>query len=147
MKPVLQHQGSFRWEGVPVQPYKSEGSHFRDVTRQTLFGPGAGLGCELRYFELAPDGHSSLERHEHPHAVVVVRGAGRVLVGHEVFELRVFDLVRVPPRTWHQFRAASDASLGFLCLVDGERDRPVRPTPEELEALRQRPEVAVFIRA
>ncbi len=146
MKPVTRYRGGFRWDGVPVQPYKPEGTHFRDITRQLLVGPDAGLGCELRYFELEPAGHSSLERHEHPHAVVVVRGEGGVLVGSEVFTIRPFDLVRVPPGSWHQFRASDAVELGFLCLVDAERDRPARPTEAELVALRTDPEVAAFVR-
>ena len=146
MKPVTRYRGDFRWDGVPVQPYKPEGTHFRDITRQLLVGPDAGLGCELRYFELEPAGHSTLERHEHPHAVVVVRGEGAVLVGSEVFTIRPFDLVRVPPGSWHQFRASDAVELGFLCLVDAERDRPARPTEAELVALRADPEVAAFIR-
>ena len=146
MKPVTRYRGDFRWDGVPVQPYKLEGTHFRDITRQLLVGPDAGLGGELRYFELEPAGHSALERHEHPHAVVVVRGEGGVLVGREVFTIRPLDLVRVPPGSWHQFRASDAVELGFLCLVDTERDRPARPTEAELVALRADPEVAAFIR-
>ena len=61
----------FRWEGIEVKPYKGEGVHFAGVTRQVLFTGGDGLGCELRYFEVAPGGWSSLERHQHAHAEVV----------------------------------------------------------------------------
>jgi len=34
-----------------------------------------------RYFEIQPGGYSTLERHQHPHAVVVIRGRGRVMLG------------------------------------------------------------------
>ena len=146
MKPVTRYRGDFHWNGVSVHPYKPEGTHFRDITRQLLVGPDAGLSCELRYFELEPDGHSTLERHEHAHAVVVLRGEGSVLVGNEVFSIRPFDLVRVPSGSWHQFRAARATELGFLCLVDAQRDRPARPTEAELRSLRADPEVAAFIR-
>jgi hypothetical protein len=37
--------------------------------------------------------------------------------------------------TWHQFRAAPDSPLGFLCLVAADRDRPQLPTPAEAERL------------
>jgi hypothetical protein len=47
--------------------------------------------------------------------------------------------------TWHQFRASENEPLGFLCLVNAERDRPQLPGPEELRALRQNPAVAEFI--
>jgi quercetin dioxygenase-like cupin family protein len=140
------YAGGFRWEGVPVQPYKEEGTHFRGVSRQLLFGGEPGGESELRYFEVEPGGHTSLERHEHAHEVMILRGRGRALAGDRVVEVRPFDLVRVPPRAWHQFRAADDEALGFLCLVDRERDRPQRPDAEDLAELRARPELAGFIR-
>ena len=136
----------FRWEGIEVRPYKEEGTNFSGVTRQVLFDGGEGLGCELRYFEVAPGGWSSLERHHHAHAVIVVRGHGRVLIGERIVDAGTNDLVRVAPRTWHQFRAADDAPLGFLCMVDCGRDRPERPDAEALAALRRSPDVAGFIR-
>jgi mannose-6-phosphate isomerase-like protein (cupin superfamily) len=138
--------GPFRWEGVPLQPYKDEGSHFRDVTRQVLF-EDAGIGAELRYFEIGPGGWSSLERHQHVHAVMIVQGAGRALVGDHILELKPRDLVRVPPLTWHQFKAAPDSSLGFLCLVARGRDRPERPDAAALRALRSTAAIAEFIQA
>jgi mannose-6-phosphate isomerase-like protein (cupin superfamily) len=116
------------------------------VTRQVLFGPEAGGASELRYFEVAPGGWTTLERHDHVHQVVVLRGRGRALVGERVLALGPLDCLRVPPGTWHQLRADAGEALGFLCLVDRERDRPQRPGREELAALRRLPEVAAFIR-
>jgi len=146
MKPVFRSRGDFRWEGIEVLPYKPAGTHFRDISRQLLFGSEDGLGCELRYFEIDPGGHSTLERHAHRHAVLIVRGAGRVLVGREVYALETYDGVRIPPWTWHQFRASAQRPLGFLCMVDRERDRPERPSPAELEELRRDAALAEFIR-
>ena len=108
MKPVTRYRGDFRWQDVTVQPYKPEGTHFRDISRQVLFGADSGIGCELRYFEIERDGHSTLERHAHPHAVLILRGAGRVLVGGEVFEFRPCYLVSVPSGRWHQFRGGPE---------------------------------------
>jgi mannose-6-phosphate isomerase-like protein (cupin superfamily) len=135
----------FRWEGVPVLAYKEEGTHFRDITRQILF-EDESIGAELRYFEIAPGGWSSLERHQHIHGVIIVRGAGRALVGDRIIELEPHDLVRVPPLTWHQFRAAPDECLGFLCLVACSRDRPERPDDAAVNALQANREVREFIR-
>jgi len=145
VKNLLKESEPFRWEGVPLLPYKEEGTHFRDVTRQILF-PDEGAGAELRYFEIAPGGWSSLERHQHVHAVMVVRGAGRALVGDRILELKPHDLVRVPLLTWHQFRAAPGDSLGFLCLVPSDRDRPERPDQAAMQALRANREVGECIR-
>lgn len=136
----------FRWEDVPLHAYKSDGTHFQAITRQILFDGDDGLLSQLRYFEIEPAGFSSLERHQHVHAVLVLRGQGQVLVGEQIHDIAPFDLVHVPPNTWHQFRAADDAALGFLCLVDCERDRPRRPTAEERKRLAQNPAIAAFIR-
>jgi quercetin dioxygenase-like cupin family protein len=137
----------FRWDGIPLKPYQADGTHFSGVTRQTLFDGGDGLSCQLRYFEIAPGGWSSLERHRHAHAVMVVRGAARVLVGDRVVEAQTHDLVHVPPLTWHQFQPLGAEPLGFLCMVDCERDTPERPDPDALAQLSRDPAVAAFIRA
>jgi len=136
----------FRWEGIEVGPYKTDGSRFAGVTRQVLFEGGDGLACQLRYFEIEPGGWSSLERHRHAHAVMVIRGRGRVLVGDRVFDLAVHDLVRVPSLTWHQFRAGGETPLGFLCVVDCERDVPEGPDTAALAELRRAPDVAEFLK-
>lgn len=136
----------YRWEDVRVEPYAEQGTTFRDVTRQLLFGAGQGLASDLRYFEVGPGGHTTLERHEHAHAVVILRGRGNVLVHPEIREVAPYDLVHVPSLTWHQFRAGPGAPLGFLCMADVGRDRPLRPTPAELEELVRRPDVAAFVR-
>jgi hypothetical protein len=49
--------------------------------------------------------------------------------------------------TWHQFRAGPDEPLGFLCMVDRERDRPELPSPDDLAALRADPMIAEFLRS
>ena len=131
---VRRHDGTFHWEGVDVLKYKQEGdAPFKDVTRQVLFEP-EGLPAQLRYFEVAPGGWTTLERHEHVHAVMVIRGHGRCLVGDKAYDIALHDLVSVPPMTWHQFRAAGDEPLGFICLVASNRDRP--QLPSEADAAR-----------
>lgn len=136
----------FLWEGVDVLAYKDEGSApFRDVTRQLLFRT-EDLGCELRYFEVSADGHSTLERHEHAHAVMILRGRGVCLVGTELRSVGAHDLVSIPAWTWHQFRASAGEPLGFLCMVNVARDRPQLPGEADLAQLRADPKVAAFIR-
>jgi quercetin dioxygenase-like cupin family protein len=135
----------YRWEGVAHLPYKEEGAvPFRSVTRQVLFHE-PDLGCELRYFEVAPGGYSTLERHEHAHAVLILRGRGEAMVGGAVRAVDTNDLVSIPPWAWHQFRASRGEPLGFLCMVNVLRDRPQLPTEAELSALRADPAVAAFL--
>ena len=135
----------YRWEDVPHLPYKEDGSAlFKAVSRQVLFAEPA-IGCELRYFEVQPGGYSSLERHEHVHAVMILRGRGLCLIGEDVTEVKPHDLVTVPGWTWHQFRAIGTEPLGFLCLVNQVRDKPQLPTDQELAVLKSNPVVAAFL--
>ncbi len=125
---VLKNE-AFVWSGVPLHEYKTEGeATFCGVLRQTLLGHGEGeeaLAFVTRYFEIAPQGFSSLEHHGHPHAVVVLRGRGSVRLGEEIHEIAPFDAVYVAPHEVHQFRADRGEVLGFLCIVDRDRDRPI----------------------
>lgn len=149
-KPInlSQHQ-PFRWHGVSEYIYKAEGetSSFRDVTRHKLFIDPEKSGLELRYFEIAPGGHTTLEKHDHIHLVIPIRGNGSCLVDDRVYKLEINDIVHVPSWSWHQFRSTEDDHLGFLCLVTFERDRPTLPSKSDLELLQQIPQVADFIRA
>ena len=146
MSTHIRQTDPFRWDGIAVSAYKPSGAQFAGITRQLLFDGGEGLACQLRYFEIKPGGYSSLERHRHEHAIMVIRGSGRVLVGNRILDLATHDLVRVPPGTWHQFRAGEDELLGFLCMVDCGRDPPERPDAEALAVIRADPEISGFIR-
>jgi quercetin dioxygenase-like cupin family protein len=143
--PYRPRSGPMRWREVEVLEYKREhGASFREVTRQVLFDDPL-LSCQLRYFEVAPGGHTTLERHEHAHAVLIECGRGRCLVGDRVYDVAEHDLVHVPSLTWHQFRADKNEPLGFLCMVNAVRDRPQLPTMDDLRRLREDAAVAEFI--
>lgn len=146
VRPFLTEAHAYRWDDVPVLAYKPTDTHFQGVTRQVLFGEADDLTCQLRYFEIEPGGYSTLERHRHVHAVIILRGRGRVLIGETVYALQPYDLVHVPPMTWHQFRADARTPLGFLCLVPCDRDRPERPDAMHREVLQNNPAVNDFIR-
>jgi mannose-6-phosphate isomerase-like protein (cupin superfamily) len=135
-----------RWDGVTVLPYKEdERALFKSITRQVLFSDPE-QHSELRYFEVAPGGFSTLERHEHMHSVLILRGRGHCLVGNEVRPLETRDLVTVRPMEWHQFRASAGEPLGFLCMVNVRRDKPQLPTANDLADLQADPKIAAFLR-
>lgn len=141
--------GAFRWEGVEVRPYKPDPDSavpatFRSLSRQVLFDREE-MASQVRFFDVEPGGHTTLERHGHAHAVIVLGGRGRCLVGDTVVDVGPQDLVEVGPWEWHQFRAAADEHLGFVCIVDRERDRPQLPDSGDLERLRREPGVAQFL--
>lgn len=144
---LVQHLGNYEWENVPVLTYKEEGTHFKSITRQILSAGLADIPCQLRYFEIAPEGYSTLERHQHAHLVIILRGAGETLLGGKICLVREKDIITIPAHTWHQFRATGGTPLGFLCLVNNDRDKPILPAENDLELLRRDPDIAAFIRS
>lgn len=127
----------YRWD-VPLREYKTDGTGFRDITRQTLMGEGDGeerLNFLTRYFEVQPGGYSSLEHHEHPHSVVIIRGEGEVILDDRIEPIGLHDCIYISSHCLHQFHATGNEPLGFLCVVDRQRDRPQLPTEEEIRQL------------
>jgi ribulose-bisphosphate carboxylase large chain len=121
---------SHKWSGVKSEAYKkpAQGSNesWADVFRHTLVGgKGENTDFHLRYFEVAPGGMTSLERHEHEHVVVGVRGEGICLVRKKEYELGFMDVIYIPPGAPHQLRNRASVPFGFFCIVDAERDKPV----------------------
>jgi quercetin dioxygenase-like cupin family protein len=129
---VIRFQPEFRWEGIPVNDYKASAEHWCGVARMALVGEtGENTRFHVRYFEIAPDGFSSRESHQHEHVVIVLRGRGVVEIGDQRQELSFGDTVYVAPRDIHQFRNPYPDPFGFLCVVDAERDRPVLALAKE----------------
>jgi mannose-6-phosphate isomerase-like protein (cupin superfamily) len=145
-KTIHRKAKGYRWDGVAELPYKEDDrALFKSITRQVLFADPE-LDGELRYFEMAAGGFSTLERHEHMHAVLILRGRGHCLVGEEVKAIDTRDLVTVPAMTWHQFRATQGEPLGFLCMVNATRDKPQLPSAEDLAKLEANAKIAAFLR-
>jgi quercetin dioxygenase-like cupin family protein len=142
---------SFRWSGVEPTNYAAEhsdaaGRSWRDTTRHIIKGREDGGHFDVRYFEVASGGFTSLECHDHIHSVICVRGAGYAVVGDAVHDVEEFDHILVPPNTAHQFVNQGAEPFGFLCIVDAERDRPRALTSAELAALRTNSAVAAKIK-
>ncbi len=108
--------GALDWKGVQEQEYISPDAHGVSV-RWLILPADEAASFGLRYFEVAPGGHTSLDRHAHDHGVVVLRGRGRVLLGEEVREISYGDTVYVSPHELHQLRCVGEEPLGFLCVI------------------------------
>jgi len=143
---VKKFSGEYRWEGVDLLPYKETGTHFKSISRQILSHGVGDMPIELRYFEMAPGGHSTLEKHQHGHLVLILRGKGRVLVGDTITEIGEHDTVEIGPMIWHQFQANENEPLGFLCCVCQERDKPHLPNESDLIELRSHSLVKEYIK-
>ncbi len=108
--------GNFEWEGVPTEKYEKGGAV--GGTKCVLIGDrDSAVNFGLRYYEVAPGGQSSFDRHDHDHGVYILRGKARVLMGWEVVEVGVDDVLYIPPNEQHQFENIGDEPLGFLCAV------------------------------
>ncbi len=123
----------YNWEGVEKKVYKTHTQNFKDVHRFSLLGDDIPeLNFQTRYFEIQPGGYSSLEHHRHPHSVIIIRGSGTLILDDELHTLSLHDTVYIAPGTIHQFHADRNEPLGFVCIVDRYRDKPVIPDDEAI---------------
>jgi quercetin dioxygenase-like cupin family protein len=132
------HSTDFHWEGVERKQYKTDTTNFKGVSRYSLLGEADDeweLNMQTRYFEVEPGGYTSLEQHRHPHSVVIIRGSGSVVLGDEVHTLGQNDVVFISPETLHQFHADDMEPLGFVCIVDRYRDKPMVPSANTIESV------------
>lgn len=125
--PAPSAAGPHAWEGVPLQDYKAAAAHHCGVLRSVLVGDlGEQTRFHVRYFEIAPGGFTTLEHHRHEHVVLVMRGAGRARLGETELDLVFGDLLYIAPHEVHQLTNPTAEPFGFLCMVDAERDSPVK---------------------
>jgi quercetin dioxygenase-like cupin family protein len=127
--------GSWDWEGVPMHDYGPERPGV--TVRRFISRQDGSNNLEARYFELQPGATSNHEKHNYEHAVLVLRGRGTVCLGEEVYPIQFGDAIFVASEEIHQFRAAEDAKLGFLCAV---LDRELRVTVHGEQHLTKYPE-------
>jgi len=119
----------FQWSNRESTPYKNADDHaFKGVRRVELVGKfGERTHCDLRYFEVEPGGFTSLEKHLHTHIVIGARGTGLLTMGNQRVVLEPMDVVYLQPLEVHQLHNETREPFGFLCIVDHDRDRPMKP--------------------
>lgn len=127
---------NYKWAGVERKDYKDSSTCYKGVHRYSLLGENEDeqfLNFQTRYFEVEANGYTSLEYHRHPHSVIIIRGSGSMILGKEVHKLKLHDVVYISPETLHQFHADMAEPLGFLCIVDRYRDKPVLADDDYLD--------------
>ncbi|NCF82758.1 MAG: cupin domain-containing protein, partial [Proteobacteria bacterium] len=70
---------------------------------------------------------TSLEKHLHTHIVIGARGTGLLTMGNRRIVVEPMDVVYLQPLEVHQLHNETREPFGFLCIVDHERDRPMKP--------------------
>ncbi len=71
----------------------------------------------MRYFEMAPGGHSPHHSHKWEHEVFILEGECMVILGDQKKKINTGYAVLIPSNTMHHFRNEGDKTLKFLCLV------------------------------
>ena len=72
---------------------------------------------DMRLFEMAPGGYSSLHKHLWEHEVFVLEGEGIVFDGHSTLPLQAGDVAYVQSNEQHQFKNNSEKTFKFLCIA------------------------------
>ena len=129
-----------QWKDTGTKVYKEEGgTSFKNIVKRDLIDKQwPHVDFEVRYFEISDYGYSSLEKHEHPHVVIIERGKGKVIVGDEVFEAKPHDIFYIAPNQAHQLIQMTDEPFGFFCMVADKRDKPQLLNDQEKEKLRKK---------
>lgn len=122
---IYRYGGNYKWKGVKTETYKLAKGNWNKIIRKVLVGDSLKTKSHVRYFEIAPGGRSSFEKHRHEHIVIGIRGSGRVFLDNRSHKISFLDVVYVSPDTPHQFLNPFNEPFGFLCVVPAKRDKPV----------------------
>ncbi|MCW3979881.1 MAG: cupin domain-containing protein [Candidatus Bathyarchaeota archaeon] len=71
----------------------------------------------MRFFEMAPKGHSPHHSHAWEHEVFILEGECLVVCGKQQEKVSPGYVIFVPPNATHHFENVGKDSLRFLCLV------------------------------
>jgi len=99
-----------------LSPVEMDGA--KDAHISILLGNEEGApNFVMRQFRLAPGGHTPRHDHSWEHEIFVVRGRGELMVEGEMYPLQAGTFALVAPGENHQFNAAANTELVFLCIV------------------------------
>jgi quercetin dioxygenase-like cupin family protein len=108
-------------DGAPL--VTMAGEDVAGVGKRVLVSPAEGWeGWVMRLFEVEPGGHTPRHSHPWPHINYVPAGKGSLFVGGEERPLTAGSYAYVPAGAEHQFGAAPDEPLSFICIVPAEGD-------------------------
>jgi quercetin dioxygenase-like cupin family protein len=121
IRDLREQRMSDRWvvgdkAGLDAVPMAGDG--IEGVVKRVLVSPEQGWdGWVMRLFDVEPGGHTPKHSHDWPHINFVASGSGVLLLDGEEHALAPGSFAYVPNNHEHQFRAAPDAPLSFICIV------------------------------
>jgi quercetin dioxygenase-like cupin family protein len=103
-------------EDIDAVPVAMEGA--RGVRMRIAVGePQGAPNFIMRVFDVEPGGHTPYHAHDFEHEVFILEGRGRHRDEERNDPLVPGDVVFVAPGVEHQFLAADDEGLRFICIV------------------------------
>jgi len=94
------------------------GAGVTQTSKANVIGPREGWPAHMvRAFRIAPGGYTPHHQHDWEHVNYIIRGAGSLTIGDQVFKLAAGDYAFVPPNVMHQFKNESDEDFEFICVV------------------------------
>ncbi|NLL20037.1 MAG: cupin domain-containing protein [Clostridia bacterium] len=100
-----------------------QGEGINQVTKKVLVSPAEGWeGWVMRLFELDAGGYTPRHSHDWPHINWIVSGEGTLYLDGREHAIRAGDYAYVPNKVLHQFKAADNSGLSFICIVPEEGD-------------------------
>jgi quercetin dioxygenase-like cupin family protein len=99
------------------------GDGIEGVVKRVLVSPEQGWdGWVMRLFDVEPGGHTPRHAHGWPHVNFVTAGHGVLFLDGREHPLKPGSYAFVPSGHEHQFRAAPEAALSFICIVPEDGD-------------------------
>jgi quercetin dioxygenase-like cupin family protein len=115
--------GAVVGDKADVAAMQMAGDGIEGVMKRVLVSPEQGWdGWVMRLFDVDPGGHTPKHVHDWPHINFVANGRGVLVVDGEDHALEAGAYAFVPAGHEHQFRAAFDQPLSFICIVPAEGD-------------------------
>ncbi|HUJ09033.1 MAG TPA: cupin domain-containing protein [Verrucomicrobiae bacterium] len=71
----------------------------------------------MRFFEIAPGGHTPLHQHPYEHEIYVINGQGTVWREGKEVSIRPGDVLYIPADEQHQFKNTAEQPFKFMCLI------------------------------
>lgn len=104
-----------------TKPVQMDG--VKDASMALMVGRDDGApNFAMRQFVVEAGGNTPRHSHDYEHEVFVVSGRGTIFLDGKEQPVRSGDAIYVPADELHQFKAAADEPLRFLCMVPMSRN-------------------------
>jgi quercetin dioxygenase-like cupin family protein len=101
---------------VPAETVVMDG--VKDCRYQVALSARDGeLSMAMRFFEVAPGGHTPFHHHPYEHEILIMEGTGTVWREGQEVALKPGDVLYIPADEKHQFKNPGKEPFKFMCLI------------------------------